>query len=85
MSRLSFTEHPNSVGESYLQHLHSAWSFSWAMQTGALACFVHGLLPFLFTRTGSSAISTLHARMTEHRMRHREVCSNGSDAPLLSR
>jgi hypothetical protein len=69
MPRLSFTEHPRSVGETYLQHLHSAWSFSASMIGGGLACFVHGLFPFLCTSTGSSAIRRLHERMVVNRAR----------------
>lgn len=68
MPRPSFTEHPRSVGETYLQHLHSAWSFSAAMIGGGLACFVHGLFPFLCTTTGSSAIRRLHERMVVNRV-----------------
>jgi hypothetical protein len=80
MPRLSFTEHPQSVGESYLQHMASALSFSWRMQLGALACLVHGLLPFFFTRTGSSTVSYLHARMIQNRMRHGEQISSEDNA-----
>ena len=69
MARLSFTEHPRSVGESYLQHLQSAWRFSAGMIYGGLACFLHGLLPFLCTTTGSSTIRGLHDRMAVNRMR----------------
>jgi hypothetical protein len=69
MPRPSFTEHPRAVGETYLQHLHSAWSFAAAMIAGGLACFVHGLFPFLCTTTGSSAIRQLHERTVVNRVR----------------
>jgi hypothetical protein len=32
-----------------------------------LACLIHGVLPFLFVRTGSAAINTLHTRMVTNR------------------
>jgi len=67
MARLSFSEHPASVGESYLEHMAVAGSFGWAMLRGSLACFAHALLPFLFTKTGSGIINTRHARMVTHR------------------
>ncbi|MCU0886758.1 MAG: DUF6356 family protein [Rubritepida sp.] len=70
MPHWSFTEHPRSVGESYFEHMGVAASFGWAMLKGAAACFVHALLPFLFTKTGSGIISDLHARMVAHRQRH---------------
>jgi hypothetical protein len=63
MTRWSFTEHPASVGETYLQHLCQAGSFSLRLIGGGIACLVHAILPFLFTRTGSTVIVTLHERM----------------------
>jgi hypothetical protein len=65
----SFTEHPRSIGESYFEHLCSAWHFSRYMLLGSLACFIHGLFPFLFVRTGSSMITALHDRMVVNRSR----------------
>ncbi len=70
MRRNAFTEHPESVGETYAEHMMVAWSFGWQMFWASLACFVHGLLPFLFTRTGSHAVAGLYQRMVTHRQRH---------------
>jgi hypothetical protein len=64
-----FTEHPASVDESYGEHLLQASSFGTRMILAGLACLVHGLLPFLFVRTGSTAISALHTRMVANRRR----------------
>lgn len=64
-----FTEHPESVGETYVEHLGEAWSFSGAMLLGGLLCFVHGLFPFLFKKTGSQIITRLHDRMVLCRSR----------------
>ena len=64
-----FNDHPASVGESYAEHLAAASGFGWRMILAGLACMVHGLLPFLFVRTGSEAIHDLHARMVTNRRR----------------
>ena len=64
-----FTEHPASVGETYFQHLAAAWGFSWRMMLASLACLIHALLPFLFEKTGSRAITLLHDRMVVNRDR----------------
>lgn len=68
MRRL-FTEHPASVGETYAQHMRSAFGFAATMFVASLACFVHGLLPWTFRTTGSRAIAELHDRMIRHRPR----------------
>lgn len=64
-----FTDHPASVNETYGQHFVAAFSFGARMVVAGLACLVHGLLPFLFTSTGSNAIRELHERMVTNRAR----------------
>ena len=76
-----FTEHPASVGENYLQHLGSAWYFAWQMTLGAANCFIHGLFPFLFEKTGSGRVAHLHDRMIVNRSRL--PADPGSDSPRV--
>ena len=68
MNRL-FNEHPNSVGESYSEHMGVAFGFGFRMVLVGLACLVHGVLPFLFVKTGSRTINVLHDRMVAQRVR----------------
>lgn len=63
----AFTDHPASVGETYGQHLAHASGFGIRMVLGGLACILHGLLPFLFVKTGSKQIAVLHDRMVTNR------------------
>ena len=67
-----FTDHPASVGETYLEHMGSASFFGGRMILAGMACMLHGLLPFLFTRTGRNTIEILHHRMVVNRHRHPE-------------
>jgi hypothetical protein len=53
MMKNAFTDHPAAVGETYGAHLAMASGFGVSMILGGLACLVHGLLPFLFVKTGS--------------------------------
>ena len=62
-----FTEHPESVGETYWSHCGSALYFSLLMFTGAIACAMHAFVPFCFTESGSRRIRRLHAAMVTHR------------------
>ena len=80
MLKRLFTAHPDSVGESYWQHLGVAGSFGGRMLLAGLACLLHGLLPFLFVKTGSRAIEGLHHDMVTHRRRQPE-----KNAPELLR
>jgi uncharacterized protein DUF6356 len=65
----AFTGHPASVGESYGEHLLRAVGFGGRMVFAGIACLVHGVLPFLFVRTGSDTISELNDRMVANRRR----------------
>ncbi len=64
-----FTEHPNSVNETYAQHMAMSASFGVAMLCGAFAAMVHAIFPFLFEKTGSAIITRLHDRMVTNRIR----------------
>lgn len=67
MIKRAFTEHPASVGESYVEHMGMAFGFGGKMVLAGLACLMHGLFPFLFVRTGRTCIEDLHNQMVAHR------------------
>ena len=58
-----FTEHPREVGENYFQHMGVATRTGLKLGGAALACFVHGIFPFLFVTTGSQTIENLHRQI----------------------
>ena len=61
MTRL-FTEHPASIGESYLQHTGFALWFSGQLALAALAALAHAFLPFTFEKTASGIVARLYER-----------------------
>lgn len=61
------TEHPASVGESYAEHFGVATRFGFRMIAGGIGAVLHGVLPFLFTTTGSRTVEALHAEMVAKR------------------
>jgi hypothetical protein len=65
----AFTDHPATVGETYLEHLGSASGFARTMFVGAVACLLHGVFPFAFQKAGSRRIVELHQRMVANRHR----------------
>jgi hypothetical protein len=60
-----FTEHPRSIGETYLQHLSFALRTGLKMTIGGIACMIHGIFPFLFQKTGSQMLEKLHGDFTK--------------------
>jgi hypothetical protein len=76
----AFSQHPASVGESYSEHLLHATGFGLRMMFGGLACLVHGVLPFLFERTGSRTVTRLNDCMVANR--HRTLNPIASDKRL---
>jgi hypothetical protein len=65
-----FLDHPRSVGESYFGHQRRAMAFGGRMFVGAIACFLHGVVPAAFTQTGSRTVSRLYDRMVVDRSAH---------------
>ena len=59
-----FFRHPRHVGESYLEHMATAFGVGGRMIAGGMACLVHGVAPALFGTTGSRTIRALHARIS---------------------
>jgi hypothetical protein len=62
-----FTDHPRSLGESYLQHQQHALTFGATMVVAGIACMVHALVPAFFETTGSRAVTRLYNRMVINR------------------
>ena len=58
-----FTDHPQSVDETYFEHMRFAAGFSARLFMAAGAALVHALLPFCFERTASGMIKAMHHRM----------------------
>ena len=63
----AFTQHPETVGETYFEHLRSASGYAATMAAGAVACLLHGIFPFAFQASGSRRIRELHHRMVTQR------------------
>jgi hypothetical protein len=61
--QVSLNKHLDEVGETYGEHFVHAGGYGVTLVVAGLACLVHAALPFLFERTGSDAIRTLHGRM----------------------
>jgi len=58
-----FTEHPNEVDETYIQHMGNALKFSFTFLQLAVIAFIHGGLPFCFVNTGSRKVKKLNDLM----------------------
>jgi hypothetical protein len=54
-----------------------AFGFGSRMVLSGLACLIHGIFPFLFTRTGRDCIEKLHDRMVVNR------CTKSADAEAM--
>lgn len=67
--RALFVDHPQSVDETYWQHMGQALYFASRMLAGSLACLLHAFIPAAFERTGSGIVTHLHDRMVTNRRR----------------
>lgn len=60
-----FIEHPNDVGESYLEHFKKASSFGFKMLKLAFTCFSHAIFPWTFEQNASDEIIDMAEVMEE--------------------
>lgn len=60
----AFNRHPESIGETYGEHLAQAGTFGATMITAGAACLVHAIFPFWFEKTASQCVQRLHAQMS---------------------
>ena len=58
-----FLQHPRDMGESYGRHMETAFDVGARLMGAGAACFVHGLVPGLFTNRASRTIAELHERV----------------------
>ena len=68
-----FTDHPASVGESYVQHFGVATRFGARMIVGGVGAVLHGFVPALCKTSGSRTVGALHAEMVAKRSAIREA------------
>ncbi len=57
-----FTEHPQSVDETYFGHMWFALRFFALLMAAAMAALIHAIFPFLFETTASRIIARLYQR-----------------------
>ena len=58
-----FTKHPNSVGETYFQHMWNALKYSIRLEILALYVFIHAIFPFWNEFTASDEIEKLNKEL----------------------
>ena len=59
-----FTDHPKSVGETYLEHLGFAVDVAGTLFLAGAAAFTHTLVPALCQTTASRHIARLSSRVS---------------------
>ncbi|MEM7338023.1 MAG: DUF6356 family protein [Actinomycetota bacterium] len=59
-----FTEHPNSVDETYVEHMGVAFGFAWDLAKASGQAAVHAVFPFMCCSSASSRVNQIQARMT---------------------
>ena len=76
-----FTEHPESIGETYTEHLLYACCKAWFVFKISIILFIHGVFPFWYKYEGSERIEQLCDELVKRKSGagHEEDCSCDSD------
>ena len=62
-----FKKHPNSVGETYIQHFLKASGFGFKLLKIAFQAFTHAVFPWFFENSASDQIQELNRVLQERR------------------
>ena len=72
-----FTKHPNSVNETYFEHMCCAFKFHYTLLRLSFAALVHAIFPFWFEYTASNGIKKLNDCMEKRN--NQEINTYGDD------
>ena len=67
-----FTKHPQSVGETYFEHMKKAMRYGLRIQIVAIIIFIHALFPFLFEQNGGDEIDKINKEL-QHRKKSKKA------------
>ncbi len=59
-----FVDHPQSVDETYFEHMRFAGWFASRLLLAGGAALVHAIIPCLFEKTASGMIREMHTRIS---------------------
>lgn len=59
-----FVAHPQSVDETYFEHMRFAGWFAARLFGAGAAALVHAFIPCLFEKTASRMITEMHAKLS---------------------
>ena len=65
-----FIKHPEEQNMTYFEHLKHAFSYGLEALYCSIIFIVHGFIPCLFEKTGSTMIQHLHSKL--HGIKHHE-------------
>ena len=71
MIRRLFRDHPESIGETYPEHLRAAGRFGAILALGGIACMIHAIVPAWFETSGSGTVARLHDELVRKRAARR--------------
>tara|TARA_B100001250_G_C19744920_1_gene764818 strand:- start:813 stop:1067 length:255 start_codon:yes stop_codon:yes gene_type:complete len=63
-----FTNHPESVGQTYFEHFKFAVKVSTSLFKAFSACLIHAVYPPLHKNTASATIAELHNRIEQRKL-----------------
>ena len=63
MIKRVFLAHPETVDETFLEHMVFALRFAGLLFAAAFAALVHAFIPCLFEKTASRILTDLHGRI----------------------
>lgn len=62
-----FTHHPESIGETYVEHFCFASFCGIKLTLAGIACVLHSIFPFVFINTASNTIENVKQEISDRK------------------
>lgn len=68
-----FNQHPNSVGETYFEHISNALYYSFMSAIASILLLIHAIFPFVLQGHGAKIVKHIYDEMSKNKRRRQLV------------
>ena len=61
-----FTDHPNDVGLTYIEHMELSLKLSYKLGLGSVKAFIHSFLPFIFIKSTTNIVNEIEVKLKDN-------------------
>lgn len=68
-----FTEHPESLGMTYYEHMVGSLHYSYLFLVGSIKAGIHAILPFLYETSTTELVQSVRTHLDASRIKRKQI------------